>query len=441
VINLLNHTRQRPGLTEEDILLSLTTLSFDISVPELFLPLTIGARAVLVSRAIAVDGMRLIEKAASSHATVMQATPATWRLLLAAGWRGEKLKIFSTGEALSRELADQLLERAQVLWNLYGPTETTVWSAAYKVRRAKDPMPIGRPIDNTQLYLLDANLQPVPMGVPGELYIGGVGLAHGYLNRPGLTGAAFIPNPFSDEPGARLYKTGDLVRYLPDGDIEFLGRIDRQVKIRGFRIELGEIEAHLSQYPAVREAVVLAREGEPGDPLPLGTDKRLVGYVVAKAGQKPTVSGMHHFLREKLPDYMVPSAFVTLDALPLTPSGKIDRRALPAPDSTRPELEGAFVAPETPTEKEMARIWTQVLGLEQIGIHDNFFELGGHSLLATQVASRVRATFQIEIPLYYIFETPTVAGLAKSIETTHWAAQGLQTRPSDWQREREEGEL
>jgi acyl carrier protein len=241
--------------------------------------------------------------------------------------------------------------------------------------------------------------------VPGELHIGGVGLARGYLNRPELTAERFIPNPFSDEPNARLYKTGDLARYLPDGNIEFLGRMDHQVKIRGFRVELGEIEAVLGQHPTVRETVVMAREDVLGE-------KRLVAYVVPNQAQAPPISELHHFLKEKLPEYMVPAAFVFLDALPLTPNGKVDRRALPAPDRSRPELGRTFVAPRTFVEEGLARIWAEVLRLERVGIHDNFFELGGHSLLATQVISRMCDAFQVELPLRSLFEAPTVADLA-----------------------------
>jgi acyl carrier protein len=237
------------------------------------------------------------------------------------------------------------------------------------------------------------------------LYIGGVQVARGYLNRPELTTEKFIPDPFNEEPGARMYKTGDLARYLPDGNIEFLGRIDHQVKVRGFRIEPGEIEAVLGQHPGVRESVVLAREDEPGD-------RRLVAYVVPTTGEIPNVGELRRFLAEKLPDYMIPSSFVTLDALPLTPSGKVDRRALPAPDGARPELEETFAAPLTPIEQALAEIWCSLLKLERVGVHDNFFELGGHSLLATQVISRIRNLFQVEIPLRALFEAPTVAGIA-----------------------------
>ncbi len=322
------------------------------------------------------------------------------------------------------------------LVNNYGPTEDTVVATSGVVppKESVESAPsIGRPIANTQIYLLDACLQPVPMGVPGELHIGGTGLARGYLNRPELTAERFIPNPFSSEPGARLYKTGDLVRYRPDGNLEFLGRIDHQVKIRGFRIELGEIETVLRKHPALKETMVMAREDTPGD-------RRLVAYVVPE--EEPSPAGeLRRFLKEKLPEYMVPSAFVTLEALPLTPNGKVDRGALPSPDWTRPELERAFVAPRTPVEEVLSGIWAQVLGVERIGVHDNFFELGGHSLLAIQLVSRLREAFQVELPLRDLFETPTVADLAERIDMFRWVTQNLEIPSGAVRDGREEGEL
>ena len=419
LVNFLHSMRQRPGLTSQDTLLAVTTISFDIAGLELYLPLTVGARVVMVRREVAADGRELSEKLSSSGATVMQATPATWRLVLEAGWQGSRqVKILCGGEALPRELANQLLDRGASLWNLYGPTETTVWSAVYAVESSGGTVFVGRPIANTQIYILDRYRQPVPVGVPGELYIGGDGVARGYVSRPELTEEKFIPNPFSDEQGVRLYKTGDLARYLPDGNIEFLGRVDHQVKIRGFRIELGEIEAVLSQHATVREAVVVAREDVPGE-------KRLVVYVVPSQEPAPTTSELRGFLQQKLPDYMVPSIFVMLEVLPLTPSGKVDRRALPVPAQSRLKLESSFVAPRTQVEELVAGIWAQVLKLEQVGIEDNFFELGGHSLLAMQVVSRIRGAFEVELPLRDLFERPTVAGLAERLETIRWATRGV----------------
>ncbi|NER98851.1 MAG: AMP-binding protein, partial [Symploca sp. SIO1B1] len=267
-------------------------------------------------------------------------------------------------------------------------------------------VPIGRAINNTQVYILDKQLQPVPIGVPGEIYIGGDGLAKGYLNRPELTQEKFILNPFDDSGKTRLYKTGDLCRYLPDGNIEYIGRIDHQVKIRGFRIELGEIEAVLNTHPQIQQAVVIAREDIPGN-------KRLVAYVVSEDKSLST-NQMREVLRQKLPEYMIPAAFVTLDNLPLTPNGKVDRKALPAPDGEIAR-EHEYVAPRTPSEEIIANIFTEVLGVPNVGIYDNFFELGGHSLLTTQVISRLNQTFSVEISLRQMFETPTVAGLIEAV--------------------------
>ncbi|MBW4626901.1 MAG: amino acid adenylation domain-containing protein [Brasilonema octagenarum HA4186-MV1] len=440
VVNFLNSMRKEPGLTQEDVLLAVTTICFDIAGLELYLPLIVGARIVLASREVASSGEQLSKLLAKSGATVMQATPATWRLLLAAGWQGNKqLKILCGGEALTPGLANQLQELVHSLWNMYGPTETTIWSAVYKVEPGNIQVPIGRPIDNTQIYLVEPQvggkldrLKPVPIGTAGELLIGGAGLARGYRNRPELNSEKFIPNPFSDKPGERLYRTGDLARYLPDGKISFIGRIDDQVKIRGFRIELGDIEVPLSQHPGVREVVVVATEDNPGD-------KRLVAYLVKEpSSQKLCLRDLRSFLQDKLPKYMIPSVFVLIDSLPLTPNGKVDRRSLSrsrdlygkpsgsggnffasklqAPNQDRSILNDAFVAPRTKVERQLAQIWTQVLSVESVGIHDNFFELGGHSLLLVQMLARVRETFQLELPVLSLFQAPTIAGLAEAIE-------------------------
>lgn len=410
LVNFLNSMRRQPGLTNHETLLAVTTLSFDIAALEIFLPLVTGACAVILSREVASDGVRLSKELTRYGATTMQATPVTWRMLVEAGWQGsDGLKVLCGGEALPRELAAQLLVRCSSLWNLYGPTETTIWSVIAQVVKRDGPTPIGQPIANTQIYILDPHLQPRPIGIPGQLYIGGAGLARGYLNRPELTGEKFVPNPFSGEPGARLYHTGDLARYLPDGNIEFLGRIDHQVKIRGFRIELGEIEAVLTAHPGVRESVAIVREDEPGK-------KRLVAYIVARDEFAPTTSDLRSYLKDKLPEYMVPSAFMMLDALPLTLNGKVDGKALPALDQTRPELKESFVAPRNAAERTIAEIWAQVLEVDRVGVYDNFFDLGGHSLLATQVMSRLREAFHIEIPLRALFENPTVAELAMQIQ-------------------------
>ncbi|MDZ4343798.1 MAG: amino acid adenylation domain-containing protein, partial [Candidatus Binatia bacterium] len=411
VVNVLAHVREALGLNEQDTLPLVANICFDISVMELLLPLVAGARLVLVSSEVAVDGCRIEEMLGNWGVTIMHATPATWRLLLQAGWNAvAKLTILCGGEALQSELGAQLVTRASSMWNLYGPTETTIYSSAapYDPELTGGVVSIGRPIANTQLYIVDDHLQPVPIGVPGQLHIGGEGLARGYLNRADLTAESFIPNSFSKEAGARLYRTGDLARYLPDGNIEFLGRIDHQVKLRGFRIELGEIEAVLSEHSKIFQSVVLAREEAPGD-------KRLVAYVVASDRAAATANELRAFLKEKLPEYMVPSAFVLLDAMPLTPNGKLDRKALPAPDQNSAGSAEDDVAPRTPVEELIAEIWVEVFKLDKVGIHDNFFDLGGHSLLATQVVSRLRDGLRVELPLRTMFEKQTVEELAMVI--------------------------
>ena len=289
VVNLLSSTRRRPGLTSHDTLLAVTTLSFDISGLELYLPLTVGGQTIVVNREVASDGGRLADRLSVAGITVMQATPSSWIMLLDNQWEGGgQLKIFCGGEALPKKLADQLSRRSSSLWNMYGPTETTIWSTNCHVSANWESIPLGRPIDNTQTYILDANFQPVPIGVPGEIYISGDGLARGYLKRPDLTAERFLPNPFSKQPGGRLYKTGDVARYLPDGNIVFLGRLDNQVKIRGFRIELGEIESVLSQHPAVQGTVVVARKDVSGD-------KRLVAYFVPTREAATTANELRSF--------------------------------------------------------------------------------------------------------------------------------------------------
>jgi len=409
VVNFLTSMERQPGLTQTDVLLAVTSISFDIAALELYLPLITGARVALVSREVASDGKQLIEQLTTAGATVMQATPATWQMLLAAGWQGSpQLKILCGGEALPRDLAEQLLARGAAVWNLYGPTETTIWSTVCQVEAAKlvkATVPIGRPIANTQVYLLDTSGQPVPIGIPGELYIGGAGLARGYLNRPELTAQRFIHHPVA----GRLYKTGDLARYLTDGTIEYIERIDHQVKLRGFRIELGEIETVLRQHPAVRQAVVMLREDEPGN-------QRLVAYLVAQSSQDELAQQLRRFVGERLPSYMIPSVLVTLEALPLTPNGKVDRKALPVPETTKASIQEAVVLPRHPVEEVLARIWSQLLGVEAVGIDRNFFELGGHSLLATQVISRIEKAFGVELPVRCLFESPTLAELAASVQ-------------------------
>ncbi|MCI0585368.1 MAG: non-ribosomal peptide synthetase, partial [Planctomycetes bacterium] len=343
----------------------------------------VGAKIVLASRHAAADGAQLLDLLHRHSVTVMQATPTTWHLLLEAGWMGSPpLTVLCGGEALSADLAAALCARTPRVFNLYGPTETTIWSTLHRVAAADEPVPLGRPIANTEIYLLDPSLQPVPLGVPGELHIGGLGLARGYLERPDLTAAKFIPHPFHPDPQARLYKTGDLARYRSDGSLLYLGRLDHQVKLRGFRIELGEIEATLEQHPAIRQAVVLLRDDRPGD-------RRLVAYLVAHDPAALAPAALRDFLKDRLPLYMLPAAFVPLDAFPLTPSGKVDRKALPPPRVDLSAPAALADPPASPLEQLIAEIWRDLLGLPHVSAYDNFFDLGGHSLLAMQVIARL----------------------------------------------------
>jgi amino acid adenylation domain-containing protein len=390
LVNLLVSMRARPGLTEKDSLMAVTTISFDIAALELYLPLIVGARCVLASRESSGDGQRLWKMLDDYEITVMQATPSTWKLFLESGWPGKaNLNILCGGEALSRELAEQLVPRAGSVWNMYGPTETTVWSSLHQVTSSAGLIPIGRPIANTQMYVLDRNMQPVPVGVIGELYIGGDGLARGYRNRSELTAEKFIPNPFDCQPGARLYKTGDAARYRADGNIECLWRLDHQVKVRGFRIELGEIESVLREHPAIRDVCVIVREDRPGDP-------RLVAYVVSTQEQFSSLKNLRNFVKEKLPSYMVP-ILIALERLPLTANGKLDRSALPAPDQVDLSDDQSSEGFREPIEALLAGIWTNVLKVERVTAYDNFFDLGGHSLLATQVVASLEKELGLRI--------------------------------------------
>jgi amino acid adenylation domain-containing protein/non-ribosomal peptide synthase protein (TIGR01720 family)/FkbM family methyltransferase len=419
VAAFLGAMAERPGIAGGETLLAVTTLSFDIAVLELLLPLTVGARVALAGSESAVDGARLVRALERAGAGVMQGTPATWRLLLEAGWRGDPgFRILCGGEALPADLAAALLDRGGELWNLYGPTETTVWSAVDRVAppAGSGPAPIGRPIANTEIYLLDACRSPVPIGVTGELFIAGAGVARGYLHRPDLTAERFVPDPFG-APGSRLYRVGDLARRRADGTLEFLGRVDHQVKIRGFRIELGEVEAALSRHPGVEEAVVAVRQGSAGQ-------QRLVAWVTGPAPL--AAAALRGFLRESLPAYMVPSAVVCLAAMPRTPNGKVDRRALPEPVVGEARVSDA---PSTPAEELVAGIWAEVLGLASVGVGDDFFVLGGHSLLATRVMSRLRRVLGVELPLRALFATPTVAGLAAAAEQARRRERGVAAPP------------
>jgi amino acid adenylation domain-containing protein len=430
-----------------------SSLSFDLTITSLLLPLLAGRTVTLLPED---HGGEALSQTLQDHKnfSLVKITPAHLQLLNqqlppAEATEATRSLVIGGEALLGQDLRFWQMHAPQTrLINEYGPTETVVGCCVYELSPGEiisEATPIGRPIANTQLYLLDQYLHPVPVGVVGELYIGGAGVARGYLKRPALTAERFIPDPFSGQPGRRLYKTGDLARYRPDGVLEFLGRRDHQVKLRGFRIELGEIEAVLRQHPHVREAVVLLREDTPGHP-------RLVAYIKINAevrmmnGEQkssdssfitlrghssfpvaqtlesdrsptaPSVAELRRFLKSRLPDYMVPAAFVNLEVLPLTPNGKLDRSALPKPDQTSPLQPLTFTPPHTPTEEKLATLWSQLLGLERVDIHHNFFDLGGHSLLATQLISRLQNAFEIALPLRRLFETPTIAELAQAID-------------------------
>ena len=412
--NFLLTMRKRPGLSRRDVLLAVTTVTFDIAGLELWLPLTVGASVIIASRDQVMDAHELMNVLEESRVTAMQATPATWRMLLAVGWRGNpRLKVLCGGESLSGSLANELLACCGSVWNMYGPTETTIWSSVHAVKAEEGPVvPIGYPIGNTMMYVLDRNMEPVPVGVRGELYIGGAGVARGYLGAQQLTAQRFVSNPFSIGADSRLYRTGDLVRQRRDGNIEFLGRNDFQIKVRGFRIERAEVEAVLARHPAVSEAVVQAREDVPGD-------KRLVAYVVAKTEMAhDLVSQLRSFMQTSLPDYMVPSAFVVLDALPKTPSGKLHWQALPVPEHRTQEM--ALIVPRDSIETRLARIWEELLDVHPVGVTDNFFELGGDSLLGTHLFARVEEEFAKQLPMGTLFEAPTIKKLAAILRQDSW---------------------
>ncbi|MEH2366202.1 amino acid adenylation domain-containing protein [Nostoc sp.] len=419
VCNLVQAQVKQFDVQQNSRVLQFASFSFDASVWEIFMALSSGASLYLGTQDSlrpGADLMQLLQEQSITHVTL----PPTALTTLPKEELPNLQTLIVAGEACNPKLMAEW-SKGRRFFNAYGPTESTVCATVAEYT-GDTQLTIGRAIANTQIYILDQYQQPVPIGTPGELYIGGDGLARGYLNRPELTKEKFIPHPFEEAKGRRLYKTGDLARFLPDGNIEFLGRIDHQVKIRGFRIELGEIEALLSQHPNVQQVVVITREDMPGD-------KRLVAYIVPKQKLDVSVTTLKRFLQEKLPNYMVPAVFVILDSLPLTPNGKVDRQNLPASDRARPDLEETFIAPRNSTEETLFSIWAQLLGLEQIGINDNFFNLGGHSLIAAQILSRIRESFQVELFFHHIFANPTIAGLTVLIEQHSQLKQQLQ-RPA-----------
>ncbi|MBD2245045.1 non-ribosomal peptide synthetase [Nostoc sp. FACHB-888] len=424
--------------SDQDIagVLASTSICFDLSVFEIFVPLSWGGKVI-----VAENLLHLQTSVAAQKVTLINTVPSAIAELLKIDSIPASVRTINlAGEPLPQPLVQQLYQETSVqnVFNLYGPSEDTTYSTFSCVKPEDDLVTIGRPIANTQIYILDSHLQPLPIGIPGEVYICSTGLARGYLKRQKLTAEKFISNPFSNKHGARLYKTGDLARYLLDGNIEFLGRVDHQVKIRGFRIELGEIEAKLAQHSVVQHSVVVVREDKPGD-------KRLIAYIVPNTGNFDSVNNtelvphLRKYLKENLPKYMVPSAFVLLEKLPLTPNGKIHRKALPLPGQIYSNIETTYIAPRTAIEEQLAKIWAELLKVKQVGIEDNFFELGGHSLLLTQLIFQIRQTWKIELPLSSLFEMPTIASLAQSIQTAQkMASSTLAITPNnqiDWQTE------
>jgi amino acid adenylation domain-containing protein len=409
--NFLLSMARAPGISPQDVLLAVTTPSFDIAGLELYLPLIAGARIVIATREEVTDGARLERRLAASGATILQATPATWRLLRAAGWQGTRgLKVLCGGEALPGHLAADLLRRGDEVWNLYGPTETTVWSTLHRVDGSPADwehvatVPIGVPIDNTTIYVLDRQGQLVAPGCPGDLYIGGAGVARGYLHLPALTAVHFIPDRFSTVPGSRLYRTGDRAASRSDGVVDFLGRDDHQVKIRGFRIEIGEIEAVLRRHASIRDAVVV--------PVDTEGERVLAAYVVGVTVAAIDSAALRAHVAATLPDYMVPSLIVPLDRLPLTPNGKVDRQALPRPHRAAVLGDRAVAAPRDARERTIRDVWADVLEIDELGIHDNFFELGGHSLRATRAVYALQRALGVQVDPIDLFKAPTIAGLA-----------------------------
>jgi amino acid adenylation domain-containing protein len=418
--NFLGAMLGEPGLSGADILAAVTTVSFDIAGLELYLPLLAGACVVIVPREVASDGVALAGLLEEERVTVMQATPATWRLLIEARWAGgATFTALCGGEPLPEDLARSLRKRVGALWNMYGPTETTIWSTCGRFEPAEGQITIGRPIANTSIFIVDESGQPTPVGVPGELWIGGAGLASGYWRNPALTEAKFRPDPFhandpsgsapAREPAQRIYRTGDLVRWLPDGRIVHMGRLDRQVKLRGFRIEPGEIETALTAHDAVREAIVVCQGDSPDR-------QRLVAYVVYHPGRDLTTSEVRAHVRLSLPGYMIPSAFVSLDSVPRLPNGKVDRRALPDPFRQGSMASSVYVQPAPGAEEVIARIWADILKVDRVGADDNFFDLGGHSLLSLRAAAAVREQTGWPMPARAMF-FKTLSQIAASLQS------------------------
>jgi amino acid adenylation domain-containing protein len=402
VVAFIDAMQRAPGLTAGDVLLAVTTLSFDIAGLELWLPLSVGARIIIASRADALDGERLATLIDEHAVTLLQATPATWRILLDTGWTGRpKMKALVGGEALPPDLASSLVDRVGELWNMYGPTETTIWSTLARVVDLGKGITIGRPITNTQCYVLTPSHAICPIGVAGELCIGGEGVARGYRNRPDLTADRFVTVALQQGRTERIYKTGDVARMRADGTLEYLGRRDTQVKIRGYRIELGDVEAALVSLPGVKEGVAAAREERKGD-------VRLVGYVTMQKGVTFDAEAARMVMRSRLPEYMVPNAFAVLDALPLTPNGKVDRKALPHPSIEQLPQASVVESIMTAPQRRVAALWCEMLHLNSVGLHDNFFDIGGHSLLLVKLHVALKREFTTDVALVELFQHTTV---------------------------------
>jgi amino acid adenylation domain-containing protein len=410
VVSFLEAMRREPGLDESDVLLAVTTLSFDIAGLEIWLPLSVGAKVVLASKADVVVGDRLVDLIDRYQVTVMQATPSTWRLLLDAGWSGKlDMKALSGGEALPIDLAAMLLPKVAQLWNMYGPTETTIWSTACRILEATGMLPIGKPIANTRVYVVEPTGTLAALGGFGELVIGGEGVARGYWNRPELTAEKFVDMSLPGGRTERVFRTGDIVRFRNDGQLEFHGRRDGQIKLRGYRIELGEIEAILAKCRAVKEATVIVREDEPGD-------HRLVAYVVVRVGEPFDPDAVRTVLKAALPGYMIPADFVVLASMPLTPNGKVDRAVLPA--SRHRSISVSEVHPEivmTPAQRKVADLWAQILRTDRVSLHDNFFDAGGHSMLVVKLHAELKREFESDLTLTELFQHTTVAAQAARV--------------------------
>ncbi|HVF92150.1 MAG TPA: amino acid adenylation domain-containing protein, partial [Blastocatellia bacterium] len=428
ICNRLLWMRSAFPLTTGDRLLHKTPISFDASIWELFEPLITGARVVMARPGGQRDARYLVETMSAQNITTLQLVPTMMKVLLdEAGLEDCKdMRLaFCGGEALPIELRQRMRERLGIgLHNLYGPTEASIDAACGRSTASglQGMAPIGRPLSNVQVYVLDGHLEPVPLGVAGEIMIAGAGLARGYVNEPAMTADRFIPDPHSALPGARMYRTGDIGRYRADENLDYLGRKDQQVKLRGYRIEMAEIEAALEQDPAVKEAAVILHAREP-------EDKLLAAYVVSRNGESIVTADLRKRLKEKLPEFMVPSLFIEIESMPVGPSGKVDRLALPSIDRVNPESDRRFRPPRNAIEEVLAAIWEQVLGIEQVGTDDNFFDLGGHSLNATQVISRVREALKVDLPLRALFEAPTISSLGRAIEAARGAASGVVLQP------------